>query len=181
MSTNGDALSDLLSTPEPPMLGPQKRPGTKSVTELDKLLSPILEQRKFPEMNQALIRSCIYLWHDHLDESHTISQGIENADGSYLHAIMHRREPDYWNSKYWFRRVGKHPSLKKMGENTAGMLKHDQELAGKLLVGGTWAAMAFVDECERAAKLPVSGARVEILRLIQGYEFTVLLKHFCAA
>jgi hypothetical protein len=26
-------------------------------------------------------------------------------------AIMHRREPDAWNSKYWWRKVGSHPVL----------------------------------------------------------------------
>ena len=43
------------------------------------------------------------------DESHELSQGIEPGEGSYWHAILHRREPDYSNSKYWLRRVGGHP------------------------------------------------------------------------
>jgi arylamine N-acetyltransferase len=50
-----------------------------------------------------------------LDRSHELSQSIEgkgrNRAGDYWHAIMHRREPDYSNAKYWFRRVGQHGSI----------------------------------------------------------------------
>ena len=31
--------------------------------------------------------------------------------GGVWHAIMHRREGDFANSKYWYRRVGKHPAM----------------------------------------------------------------------
>jgi hypothetical protein len=55
--------------------------------------------------------SGVWLLHDFLDESHTISQGIDTTSGSYWHAIMHRREGDFSNAKYWFRRVGRHPVL----------------------------------------------------------------------
>src|SRR5438105_123592 len=56
-----------------------------------------------PELAQACI-SGLWLRHNFLDESHHISQDLHSLEGSYWHAIMHRREPDYWNSKYWFRR-----------------------------------------------------------------------------
>ncbi|MDF1745055.1 MAG: hypothetical protein P1V19_15260, partial [Gimesia sp.] len=43
--------------------------------------------------------------HDYLDESHQFSQSVQNQGlhqaGDYWHHIMHRREPDYSNAKYW--------------------------------------------------------------------------------
>ncbi len=51
----------------------------------------------------------VWLLHDFLDESHAISQTIGTPSGSFWHAIMHRREGDFDNAKYWFQRVGQHP------------------------------------------------------------------------
>ncbi|GHC00722.1 hypothetical protein [Cerasicoccus arenae] len=45
---------------------------------------------------------------DFLEDSHVISQQVETPTGSFWHGIMHRREPDYGNAKYWFRHVGTH-------------------------------------------------------------------------
>ncbi len=50
-----------------------------------------------------------------LDRSHKISQDLSTPNGSYWHGIMHRREGDYWNAKYWFRKVGEHPVFDKIG------------------------------------------------------------------
>lgn len=57
----------------------------------------------------------MWLYVDELDRSHRISQTLETPTGSYWHAIMHRREGDFWNSKYWYRRVGKHPVIDQLG------------------------------------------------------------------
>lgn len=54
----------------------------------------------------------LWLYVDQLDRSHRISQGIHNATGSFWHGIMHRREGDFSNSHYWFRKVGDHPAIK---------------------------------------------------------------------
>jgi hypothetical protein len=43
------------------------------------------------------------------DEAHQVAQELNTAEGSYWHAIVHRREPDPGNSAYWFRQTGKHP------------------------------------------------------------------------
>ncbi|MBS1214473.1 MAG: hypothetical protein H6R26_3090, partial [Proteobacteria bacterium] len=61
-----------------------------------------------PGMAQAALAG-IWLYDDFLDESHRISQNIQTTTGSFWHGIVHRREPDSWNSKYWFERVGSHP------------------------------------------------------------------------
>jgi len=53
----------------------------------------------------------LWLYVDELDRSHVISQGIEDATGSFWHGIMHRREGDFSNSHYWFNRVGHHPAM----------------------------------------------------------------------
>jgi len=55
--------------------------------------------------NRAL-EAALWLYVDELDRSHEVSQAIETPIGSLWHGIMHRREGDFWNSKYWFRKAG---------------------------------------------------------------------------
>ena len=50
----------------------------------------------------------IHLLYNNLEECHRIAQSVETPDGSYWHAIVHRRERDFSNSKYWLRQVGRH-------------------------------------------------------------------------
>ncbi len=109
-------------------------------------------------LNQAFARACLaagYLYADHWDTAHRIAQDLPTVEGSYWHAIIHRREPDYWNSKYWFRQVGSHaiyPALARavteLAENTAEFREYAQIVAN----GDQWDAFGFVDLCERAAR-----------------------------
>ena len=64
-----------------------------------------------------LVKAALYLRHGFLDESHKISQHVETANGSYWHAIMRRKEGDFSNAKYWYRRVGQHPVFATLGND----------------------------------------------------------------
>ena len=83
--------------------------------------------------------SGLWLLHDFLDESHRISQDLHTWYGSYWHAIMHRRDPDADNAKYWFRRVDANPVFNALAADAA-------ELG--LPVHGGWDPFVFVDRCE---------------------------------
>src|SRR5437867_2950796 len=62
-----------------------------------------------------LCHAGLWLYHDFLDEAHAICDQ-ETPELNFWHAIMHRREPDASNSKYWWRQVGKHSVLDQLRE-----------------------------------------------------------------
>ncbi len=173
----------LLDTPDTASLGPEPRPGRKSVEEIEASLSPIFAAGRYSSTTAGLIRSLVLLWHDHLDESHEISQNFSSPDGSYVHGIMHRREPDYSNAKYWFHRMGWHPIFPKIAKCAKGTDKTNEEkriLSTVITVGVTaadeWDPFAFIDACQRARQ--TAPAEAEYLRKLQVMEFAILLKHF---
>ena len=106
----GPTIASLLSKAPLNELGP----GTQNVparTQL-KALSPQAMFAPHAVVDRTMAKACLaglWLRFDFLDESHSISQEIKNATGSFWHGILHRREPDYDNAKYWFHRVGEHP------------------------------------------------------------------------
>lgn len=130
--------------------------------------------------DRAMAQTCLaglWLYHDFLDESHAISQQMESQEGSYWHGIMHRREPDYANAKYWFRRVGEHPigsDLCQVAHELAQSAERDQA-TDFLRKQSRWDSFRFVDLCESAAR----GSPRELLcREIQRREWWLLFA-FC--
>ena len=53
------------------------------------------------------LTAAIYLYADNLDSAHQEAQRDESdPEAAYWHGIMHRREGDFSNANYWFRRTG---------------------------------------------------------------------------
>lgn len=174
---NFETFKQLIATPEPPLLGPRGRAGTLSEADLVERLAGFCSTAKISSRVRPLLQSAALLWHDHLDASHTISQDIETRDGSWLHGIMHRREPDYGNAKYWFRRVSQHDAFAALAESAAALLQHNnRELTERLIENGEWRPFAFVDECERAEQ-GRDASLSATLRQLQAAEFEVLVEH----
>ncbi|HEX4131701.1 MAG TPA: hypothetical protein VHZ24_16820 [Pirellulales bacterium] len=102
----------------------------------------------------ACCRAGLWLLHDFLDESHQISQRIDTATGSFWHGIMHRREGDYSNAKYWFRRVGpRHAVFEALAaelQHTGGQ-RRDTLIEQAIGSHDRWDAARFVDLCQAAA------------------------------
>jgi len=115
----------------------------------------------------------LWLRADFIDRAHEISQEIETAEGSYWHAIVHRREPDFDNAKYWFRRVGNHPVYATLAPDAKRLAAENptDPFAKELNRPGDWDPCGFVDLCRRASKNSVGD---KLCRLVQQREWELL-------
>lgn len=159
LASYGPRVVELMAGERVPELGP----GSPN-TVIRPLLQALTVEQLFEGrtiVDAAMARCCLaalWLHHDFLDESHAISQEIGTPEGSYWHGIMHRREPDAANARYWFRRVAPHPVI-------------DQLVQARAFEN----PFAFIDECER-----VRGAGSDDesrARRVQLLEFRVLFDY----
>ena len=122
------------------VIGPGNAPPADS-THVDQVAA--LVQRKAlaekPELQAGL-----WLYVDQLDRAHAVSQAMDSPTGAFWHAIVHRREGDFSNSKYWYRRVGHHPSMAHIDISGGS--------AGSGTSVGGYEPIAFVDRVERCWK-----------------------------
>ena len=116
------------------------------------------------------VRAGLYLYCSCWDEAHTTADAVENPDGYFWHAIVHRQEPDPENSAYWFRKTGDHPIFPKLAEEATACGYE----TGR--TGETWDPFSFIQFCDTAA----TGSGQEHLAMkVQLVEWQLLFDH-CA-
>jgi hypothetical protein len=136
----------------------------REATAADLLTRPAVSESDAQSMLAGL-----WLWHDWLDSSHVISQAIHSATGSFWHAIMHRREGDFSNAKYWLARCREHPVMRAMAPYAGDIL--NPLPADKMLLRlgrNGWNPEAFVDfveEMSSRAEDPRHNAAVMLQKL----------------
>lgn len=134
----------------------------------------------FPSANavdEASANCCLaalWLANHFLDESHRISQAIDTPSGSFWHGIMHRREGDFWNAKYWFRKVGDHPAFAELRSAC------EAQLGGMAVTDICWSSAhwdpyAYVDLCQQAVRS--GGSLADLCGKIARIEWLVLFDY----
>lgn len=120
-----------------------------------------------PAMFQ-LVRGGLLYAVDAIDEAHAIFQDAPGDLGSYWHGMMHRREGDFDNARYWFRRAGVLPVFNEMHGAAS-------ECSAVMARQMNWDPYLFTGECEQAR----FGAdeNLEELARLQRVEFDVLFDY----
>lgn len=170
-------LDALLTTPHPPALVTGPREGTLSLTAVAAQFDAAMRDQ--PKLRQQLepLRCLVLLWHEHWSRAHEIAQDLHTPDGSLLHAILHRREPDAWNSKYWLKATGPHEAYGAIGS----ALTADGRFANEpWLKSGRFDAIRFVDACDGAIESH-STATISLLEAAQEIELRTLIRWFAGS
>lgn len=133
--------------------------------------------RKRPDELPREILSALWLYHGFLDESHTLSQTIHSPTGSLLHGIMHRREGDFGNAKYWFHQVGRHPIYPQLRAEAARIASTAAlSPQSKFLVEqSAWEPDRFVDLVRTSVRKQTPDE--ELSRQIQKREWEILFAY----
>ena len=121
-------------------------------------------------------RAGLFLAIDAWDEAHAVAQDLDIPEGSYWHGIVHRREPDASNAKYWFRRLGHHPVFDRLGSPQTHQALPSVAAFDDIVTAGYWDPFRFVDWCTCCEE----GKRPELrseLQELQRREMRLLLTY----
>lgn len=112
--------------------------------------------------NFVLVRGGLFYAIDALHEAHAFFQDVKGDLGAYWHGMMHRREGDFENARYWYRRAGALPCF-------AGLHREASQLSADMARQENWDPYLLTGACEQA-RFGAEESVPELLRL-QRVEF----------
>ena len=95
-----------------------------------------------PHAPAALARAGLFYFHNALDDSHKAAQELEGDTAAYWHGMVHRREADFDNARYWMRRAGEQPVFQEMQGRASDGAPHMGRQSN-------WDPFLFINLCEQ--------------------------------
>lgn len=178
-SSPAAGIAAWFDDPVPASLGPDARRERRSEAECRERIAACFPERSLSRPNRTCLEALILLWNDHLDASHSLVQNLGGADAAFVHGIMHRREPDASNARYWFHRVGAHPAFAAIAGSVTPVLTPYPALVRQLLPRRSWDPMAFIEAVDASWGTP-AGSEAAILVEVQRREMTELARYLVA-
>ena len=116
----------------------------------------------------GLVRTGLFYYHNALDDSHKQAARDEGDTAAYWHGMVHRREGDFENARYWMRRAGEQPAFQEMQSRASDGSPH-------MARQPNWDPSLFIHLCEQY-KYGEAEYRKEIGHL-QRVEFAVMFDY----
>ncbi|CAF3759678.1 unnamed protein product [Rotaria sordida] len=149
----------LSRTPYPSLLAPPPSDPSKRVSSTpwnQTIHDDLLQLQKNPSIPVFTIAS-LHLINDDIGSCHDIvEKNMGHGIADYLHYLLHRREGDYWNAKWWIRQL-KSQEFKSVYLSEKYNAFSDQKNVDNLSNSAQLAeahkrAQTFVDRCEQAER-----------------------------
>ncbi len=128
--------------------------------------------------------AALHLWNDSLGKAHDLVERLGTPTAMLLHGIIHRREGDFDNANYWFRRAGSHPAYHGLQARAAAFFgQHPiasgpaREAADKIASQGSWNPYLFVTAVAMLANRLGDEEAREKLEHVQQLELEAILRY----
>ena len=108
-------------------------------TDDARLFGPVALQ---PAAPVGLVRAGLFYYHNALDDSHKQAALDEGDLAAYWHGMVHRREGDFENARYWMRRAGEQPVFQEMQGRASDGAPHMGRQSN-------WDPFLFIHLCEQ--------------------------------
>ena len=95
-----------------------------------------------PSAPVALVRAGLFYYHNALEDSHKQAATLDGDIASYWHGMVHRREGDFENARYWMRRAGEQPVFQEMQGRASDASPHMSRQSN-------WDPFLFIHLCEQ--------------------------------